>query len=261
MRHTQESLISSLAAFLVLFTALLSPMVSVLLSAGFLIGFGVVRYMQSDAKRSSKRLLGIVIGILFIVILFSSVFVAIVSKLPRKNLGKGTDMNTRSSSSALVTQKNTFDQLLEECLVKSDRESKKICESLLASITDYDRCVTAGFIVQESSPPRCVLPNGKTFTGMTTGVVSLTGTAACLPPKNTTGPVTLECALGIRTEEGKFYALDTSALPQMQQQSLQQAKKMRVTGTLTPIEAISSLQWDKYEVWGIMKVTGLEKLP
>lgn len=36
--------------------------------------------------------------------------------------------------------------------------------------------------------------------------VSVSGTLACLPHKNT-GPQTLECAIGLRTDDGRYYSL------------------------------------------------------
>jgi len=39
------------------------------------------------------------------------------------------------------------------------------------------------------------------------GIVSLRGTSTCLPHIDTSGPQTLECAIGLKTEDGKYYAL------------------------------------------------------
>ena len=38
--------------------------------------------------------------------------------------------------------------------------------------------------------------------------VSLTGIYLCLPHRDTSGPQTMECALGMQTDDGAYYALD-----------------------------------------------------
>lgn len=39
------------------------------------------------------------------------------------------------------------------------------------------------------------------------GEVSLRGTSVCLPHLDTSGPQTMECAIGLKTEDGTYYAL------------------------------------------------------
>jgi len=52
---------------------------------------------------------------------------------------------------------------LEECLPKSDMASKERCDQLLETITSFQDCVDAGFIVLESYPEKCATPDGRTF--------------------------------------------------------------------------------------------------
>jgi tryptophan-rich sensory protein len=52
---------------------------------------------------------------------------------------------------------------LKDCLPKSDMASRDKCEQLLKTITDFDECVTAGFLAS-GSPSQCGLPDGRTFT-------------------------------------------------------------------------------------------------
>lgn len=61
--------------------------------------------------------------------------------------------------------------------------------------------------------------------------VSLRGSSICLPHRNhgTDEPQTMECALGVKTEDGKYYALkgDTVAISK-----LQHGKIVTIRGTL-----------------------------
>lgn len=84
---------------------------------------------------------------------------------------------------------------------------------------------------------------------------TLEGLYICLPHKNSSGPQTLECALGIKTDEGIYYALDMSGLMNSGAGiKTATGTRIRVAGTLVPIAAISSDQWQKYDIQGIMHV-------
>lgn len=83
---------------------------------------------------------------------------------------------------------------------------------------------------------------------------TLTGKQTCLPHKNTSASQTLECATGIQTESGEYYALD---LNQVIDGTLlvQNNETFTATGTITPIENLSSDNWQKYDVQGIFSVS------
>jgi hypothetical protein len=83
------------------------------------------------------------------------------------------------------------------------------------------------------------------------------GTPTCLPHRDTSGPQTLECAMGIRFDDGTHYALDMSGVSGDFQSY---TGRISVSGTVVPIEAISSDVWQKYDIQGIMKVSSAEKL-
>jgi hypothetical protein len=91
---------------------------------------------------------------------------------------------------------------------------------------------------------------------------TLKGTWVCLPHQVTGGMETMECAYGIKTDDGKHYALDMSVvtLPNDLVASIQINDRVGVSGLVTPIEQISNnTQWSKYDVRGIIKVSSLEK--
>lgn len=90
--------------------------------------------------------------------------------------------------------------------------------------------------------------------------VTLTGTYVCLPHKDTTGPQTLECALGLRADSGEHYVLDMNLMSQ-EMQNLTTGDRISANGVFTPLMAVSTDHWRKYDVIGIFSVTdSLKKL-
>lgn len=84
--------------------------------------------------------------------------------------------------------------------------------------------------------------------------VTMEGEIVCLPNKNTKGPQTLECAYGIKTNDGNYYSLDTypmSATPP----KYNVGDRIKANGVLVPIEQISTDTWDKYNIKGIFSAT------
>lgn len=92
---------------------------------------------------------------------------------------------------------------------------------------------------------------------------TLKGTWVCLPHQITgDGMETMECAYGIKADDGKHYALDLSAatFPSDFMNSLKTNDQVIVSGLVTPIEQISNnTQWSMYDVRGVIKVSSLEK--
>lgn len=81
----------------------------------------------------------------------------------------------------------------------------------------------------------------------------LTGEHVCLPHKNTDGPQTLECAYGIKTEAGEYYALDfdPEELP-----DFNIGGRFKAKGLITPIETSDNGYWSKYPIVGIFTIKG-----
>lgn len=87
---------------------------------------------------------------------------------------------------------------------------------------------------------------------------SLTGEQSCLPHRNTQGPVTMECALGIKADDGFYYALDLGKLDQEVVMKVWASQQLTVEGLLVPIEQLSSDSWQKYQIEGVMRVDRVE---
>lgn len=118
-------------------------------------------------------------------------------------------------------------------------------------INSYDECVAAGYPIMESYPARCSVPGGKSFTQDTTATFE--GKIVCLPHKRTDGPQTLECATGLLTDDGKYYALHIEHPSSLASQAGND-KRVRITGTL------SQEADDKYQNEGTIQVKSYELL-
>ncbi|HEY0980286.1 MAG TPA: hypothetical protein VGE18_02665 [Candidatus Paceibacterota bacterium] len=88
--------------------------------------------------------------------------------------------------------------------------------------------------------------------------VTVRGVLTCLPHKNTAGPTTLECASGIRAENGDYYALDLTAVS-AETMEYDYSGTVTVSGHFTPLAVLSSDHWYKYEMLGIISVEELSQ--
>lgn len=77
---------------------------------------------------------------------------------------------------------------------------------------------------------------------------TLSGTMVCLPHKDTSGPQTLECASGLKTDAGEHYALDTETMP-----NIGSGERFTASGIITPVENLSADQ--KYDIVGVFSVS------
>ena len=83
---------------------------------------------------------------------------------------------------------------------------------------------------------------------------TLSGEVVCLPHADTDGPQTMECAYGLKTESGEYYALDLALMSQ-QHAPLETGERISANGLITPVEMLSSDHWKKYAIEGIFSVT------
>ncbi len=94
--------------------------------------------------------------------------------------------------------------------------------------------------------------------GTTTVQTVLKGEYACLPNRKTDGPVTLECAYGLKADDGFYYALDMSAQDPTMSSVIQTGQKMEVNGALLIIKDPNSWVLKKYDIKGVLKVEKLK---
>ncbi len=88
---------------------------------------------------------------------------------------------------------------------------------------------------------------------------TLSGVYECLPHSESGNVQTMECAFGIKADNGNHYALSMNDIsPGLINTEMN--VRIQVTGTLVPIEQISTDMWQKYNIKGIMKVDAFKKL-
>jgi hypothetical protein len=74
---------------------------------------------------------------------------------------------------------------------------------------------------------------------------TLTGEFVCLPHADTSGPQTMECAFGLKTDVGEYFAVDLSMMSPTQRQP-ETGERFTASGTVTPIDRLSTDHWQKY---------------
>ena len=89
---------------------------------------------------------------------------------------------------------------------------------------------------------------------------TLAGAQTCLPHRDTTGPQTLECAIGFLADDGTYYALDLAQLTEEQGALLMSGVRVEATGTVTPAMLLSTDQWMRYQMEGVFSVTAVRAL-
>lgn len=82
----------------------------------------------------------------------------------------------------------------------------------------------------------------------TSGQIIVEGKLVCLPHKNTDGPQTLECASGLQTTDGKYYAVEGS----LGEFASGRDELVRISGTL------KANATDKYQSEGVIVLSIIE---
>lgn len=85
------------------------------------------------------------------------------------------------------------------------------------------------------------------------GPIEIAGEFTCLPHRDTSGPQTMECAFGLRDDNGLFYGLRDSD-PTYQNMMQGTGTKVGVVGTFEPS------QDEKYATVGTITVTSMQPL-
>lgn len=113
--------------------------------------------------------------------------------------------------------------------------------------------VIAFFTFRTNRPDEVAPPAGEPL-GAQTQMVVREGVVTCLPHRNTTGPTTMECAYGLKTDSGEYYGLDASALPTDKQGGYDVGQQVSFEGVLVPQADIPKLFWSTYNIVGLMQV-------
>jgi len=135
--------------------------------------------------------------------------------------------------------------------------------SISSKITNFAECERAGFPIGESYPRQCWTPDGRHFVeeiGDPTnerGQISITGEMACLP-KIGSGPQTEECAIGLKTEENRYYGIKNLTSIDEEYKLFRGGKKITVTGLLNSKE-MKGPDGNRYDVVGVIEVISAEE--
>lgn len=87
------------------------------------------------------------------------------------------------------------------------------------------------------------------------GMVTITGNFSCLPLSGGEQNEE-ECILGVRSRDGSHYALDISRI-QDANTDLKAEDTIAVTGILTPVGEVGSLEWSEFDISGVVLVNTL----
>ena len=113
--------------------------------------------------------------------------------------------------------------------------------------------VIAYFMFRSDRPETIVPPAGQPL-GAQTQMVVLEGMVTCLPHRDTSGPVTMECAYGLKTKGGDYYGLDASNIPSEKQGGYDVGQQVSFEGVLVPQADIPQQMWSTYNIVGLMQV-------
>jgi hypothetical protein len=84
------------------------------------------------------------------------------------------------------------------------------------------------------------------------------GIYSCLP-NNEPSPLTVMCILGLKMSDGSYIALNIGDNIADKQLKIETGDFLITEGLFVPIEQISSDQWKKHNIKGILKVTKITK--
>jgi hypothetical protein len=88
--------------------------------------------------------------------------------------------------------------------------------------------------------------------------ITISGEITCLP-KIGSGPQTLECALGLKGDDGKYYGLRNLSSLDPEYKFSQDGKQVEVTGILNS-EEIKGPDGNKYDITGVIDVTSIKEI-
>lgn len=129
------------------------------------------------------------------------------------------------------------------------------------TITNFSDCVNAGYPVGESYPRQCWTPDGRGFVENlkqappVPGQITISGEIACLPKKGT-GPQTMECAIGLKDQEGRYYGLKNLSQIDPDYKFSAGGKQVEVSGILNT-EQSTGPDGNKYDTVGTIEVSSI----
>lgn len=128
-----------------------------------------------------------------------------------------------------------------------------------AGIDSFEKCVEMGNPVGESHPRQCWTKDGKHFVEELSNRpevdITINGEITCLPKKGN-GPHTMECAIGLLADDGKYYSLINLSEVDPDYKFSEGGLRVTVHGTLTP-ESKTGPDGNRYNTDGSINVKNI----
>lgn len=122
------------------------------------------------------------------------------------------------------------------------------------NVTSFEECMKAGYPVAESHPRQCHAPDNKNFVEDIRASMTIVGEIDCLPKKSD-GPHTLECAIGVKMKDNKYYALKNLEKHDPEHKFSSTGQQVEVTGLLQ-----SASKDSPYDIAGTLDVTAIKEI-
>jgi len=127
--------------------------------------------------------------------------------------------------------------------------------SSLQTVTNFEECAQAGYPVGESHPRQCWTPDGGYFVEE---ITRFFGEITCLP-KIGQGAQTMECAIGLKGQDGRYYGLKNLFKVDPEYKFSVSGLQVEVSGTFSA-EEIKGPDGNKYDVVGVIDVTSIKEI-
>ncbi len=138
--------------------------------------------------------------------------------------------------------------------------------SPLQTITNFRECAQAGYPVGESYPRQCWTPDGGHFveeveqnTHPASGQVIISGEITSCLPKSGQGGQTLECAMGLKGIDGRYYGLKNLFKLDPEYKFSVDGLRVEVSGIFSP-EEMKGPDGNRYDVVGVIDITSIKEV-
>jgi len=125
----------------------------------------------------------------------------------------------------------------------------------LQTVTNFEECAKAGYPVGESHPRQCWAPDGGYFVEE---ITRFFGEITCLP-KIGQGAQTMECAIGLKGQDGRYYGLKNLFKLDPEYKFSVSGLQVEVSGALS-LEEIKGPDGNKYDVVGVIDVASIKEI-
>lgn len=132
-------------------------------------------------------------------------------------------------------------------------------------ITNFEECAKAGYPVGESHPRQCWTPDGRHFVEelgqdppLAPEPITISGEMTCLP-KIGTGPQTLECAIGLKGEDGRHYELRNLSDHNPGHKFSTVGLRVEISGTFDP-EGVTGPAGKMYDAVGAIDINSIKAI-